>query len=77
MIDVDDKNKAYYYHFDGLGSVVALSNSNGDSCQGYEYSAYGQVLTEPAAACKPENRRRKTEASPQDAFRQIPYCKGR
>jgi RHS repeat-associated protein len=23
--------------------VVALSNSNGDSCQSYEYSAYGQV----------------------------------
>ena len=38
-----DNNKAYYYHFDGLGSVVALSNSNGDSCQSYEYSAYGQV----------------------------------
>jgi len=36
-------NAAYYYHFDGLGSVVALSNSNGDSCQSYEYSAYGQV----------------------------------
>jgi RHS repeat-associated protein len=43
MIDVDDNNAAYYYHFDGLGSVVALSNSNGDSCQSYEYSAYGQV----------------------------------
>ncbi|MFB0552415.1 MAG: RHS repeat-associated core domain-containing protein, partial [Phycisphaerae bacterium] len=38
-----DNNAAYYYHFDGLGSVVALSNSNGDSCQSYEYSAYGQV----------------------------------
>jgi uncharacterized protein RhaS with RHS repeats len=43
MIDVADNNAAYYYHFDGLGSVVALSNSNGDSCQSYEYSAYGQV----------------------------------
>jgi RHS repeat-associated protein len=43
MLDVADNNKAYYYHFDGLGSVVALSNSNGDSCQSYEYSAYGQV----------------------------------
>jgi len=42
-IDVADNNKAYYYHFDGLGSVVALSNSNGDSCQSYEYSIYGQV----------------------------------
>ncbi len=36
-------NAAYYYHFDGLGSVVALSNSDGDSCQSYEYSVYGQV----------------------------------
>ncbi len=43
MIDVADSNAAYYYHFDGLGSVVALSNSNGDSCQSYEYSVYGQV----------------------------------
>jgi len=42
-IDVAGNNAAYYYHFDGLGSVVALSNSNGDSCQSYEYSAYGQV----------------------------------
>jgi len=42
-IDVADNNKAYYYHFDGLGSVVALSDSDGDSCQSYQYSAYGQV----------------------------------
>jgi len=40
---VADNNAAYYYHYDGLGSVVALSNSNDDSCQSYEYSAYGQV----------------------------------
>jgi RHS repeat-associated protein len=38
-----DNNMAYYYHFDGLGSVVALSNSYGNSCQSYEYSVYGQV----------------------------------
>ena len=43
MIDVADSNAAYYYHFDGLGSVVALSDSDGDSCQSYEYSVYGQV----------------------------------
>jgi len=43
MIDVADSNAMYYYHFDGLGSVVALSDSNGDSVQTYEYSAYGQV----------------------------------
>ena len=43
MIDVAANNAAYYYHFDGLGSVVALSDSDGDSCQSYEYSVYGQV----------------------------------
>jgi len=43
---VADNNKAYYYHFDGLGSVVALSNSSGNSVQSYEYSIYGQVAAE-------------------------------
>jgi len=49
MIDVADNNAAYYYHFDGLGSVVALSDSAGDTVQTYEYSVYGQV-----AASEPE-----------------------
>ncbi|MBL7146992.1 MAG: RHS repeat-associated core domain-containing protein [Phycisphaerae bacterium] len=43
MIDVADSNAVYYYHYDGLGSVVALSDSYGNSCQSYEYSAFGQV----------------------------------
>jgi len=46
MIDVADSNAVYYYHFDGPGSVVALSDSDGDSCQSYEYSVYGQVAAE-------------------------------
>jgi len=46
MIDVADSNAVYYYHYDGLGSVVALSNSSGTSIQSYEYSAYGQVAAE-------------------------------
>ena len=43
MIDVADSNALYYYHYDASGSVVALSDSYGDSCQSYEYSAFGQV----------------------------------
>jgi len=43
MIDVVDSNSVYYYHYDGLGSVVALSDSAGDTVQTYEYSIYGQV----------------------------------
>ena len=49
MIDAVDNDAEYYYHRDGLGSVVALSDSNGDTVQTYEYSVYGQV-----AASEPE-----------------------
>ncbi|MCP4263827.1 MAG: RHS repeat-associated core domain-containing protein [Planctomycetes bacterium] len=46
MIDVENSSAVYYYHYDALGSVVALSNSSGNSCQSYEYSIYGQVAAE-------------------------------
>ena len=42
-IDVVGNNAAYYYHYDGLGCVVALSDSDANSVQTYEYSIYGQV----------------------------------
>lgn len=46
MIDVADSNAVYYYHYDGLGSVVALSDTEGDTVQTYEYSIYGHVAAE-------------------------------
>ncbi|HPC96721.1 MAG TPA: RHS repeat-associated core domain-containing protein [Sedimentisphaerales bacterium] len=33
----------YFYHYDALGSVVALSDADGDTVQVYEYDVYGQV----------------------------------
>jgi RHS repeat-associated protein len=33
----------YYYHFDGLGSVIALSDSTGNVVETYAYSPYGKV----------------------------------
>jgi YD repeat-containing protein len=42
MIDVAT-SKYYFYHFDGLGSVVALSDNSGAIVERYEYSAYGQT----------------------------------
>jgi RHS repeat-associated protein len=33
----------YYYHFDALGSVVALTDDEGDTVQVYEYDVYGRV----------------------------------
>jgi RHS repeat-associated protein len=32
-----------YYHFDALGSVVALTNSSGNTVEVYEYDVYGRV----------------------------------
>jgi RHS repeat-associated protein len=48
MIEVAESNAVYYYHYDGLGSVVALSDSSGDTVQTYQYSVYGQVAVEDA-----------------------------
>jgi RHS repeat-associated protein len=33
----------YYYHFDALGSVVALTNSSGNTVEVYEYDVFGRV----------------------------------
>jgi hypothetical protein len=30
MVDVADGNAIYYYHYDGLGSVAAISDGTGD-----------------------------------------------
>jgi len=43
MIEVADNNATYYYHFDALGSVVALTDADANAVQLYEYSVYGQV----------------------------------
>jgi len=35
--------KHYYYHYDGLGSVIAISDQAGNTIEKYEYSVYGEV----------------------------------
>ena len=44
MIDVEHSNAVYYYHFDALGSVVALSNNSGSIAivEKYSYDVYGK-----------------------------------
>lgn len=43
MIDVDGQSETYYYyHFDGLGSVVALSDSSGSIVERYSYDVFGK-----------------------------------
>jgi RHS repeat-associated protein len=38
----------HYYHYDALGSCVAMTNSAGNVTQLYEYSVYGQVAASDA-----------------------------
>jgi RHS repeat-associated protein len=38
----------HYYHYDALGSCVAMTNSAGNVVQLYEYSVYGQVAASDA-----------------------------
>jgi len=43
MINISGQNETrYYYHFDGLGSVIALSNNSGDIVERYSYDVYGE-----------------------------------
>jgi len=42
MIDVADGNKVYYYHFDDLGSVIALTDTSGTFVEYYEYDVFGE-----------------------------------
>jgi len=44
MINIDGPNESwYYYHYDALGSVAALSNSSGALAESYDYSAFGKT----------------------------------
>jgi RHS repeat-associated protein len=43
MIDVQHSSATYYYHYDALGNVVALSNASGSCVETYEYSVFGEV----------------------------------
>ena len=53
MIEVADSNATYYYHYDALGSVIVLSDEDGDTVQTYEYSVFGEVAVEDANHTNP------------------------
>ncbi len=43
MINISGGNETkYFYHFDGLGSVVGLSNSSGTVVERYSYDVFGE-----------------------------------
>ncbi len=50
MIDVDGETETmYWYHCDGLGSVVALSDSSGSIVEAYSYDVFGAVKVHTGA----------------------------
>ncbi len=37
-------NQTYYYHADGLGSIIAITDANGNVVQRYEYDSFGNII---------------------------------
>jgi len=52
LISMNRAGANSYYHFDGLGSVAALSNNSGDIVERYGYDIFGQpqIFIEPETA---------------------------
>ncbi len=44
VISMHRNGQDYYYHHDGLGSVVAISNASNVLIEAYEYDAYGKPM---------------------------------
>jgi len=49
IIDVADNNTVYYYHFDGLGSVAALSDTSANVVETYSYDVFGGTTIKDAS----------------------------
>jgi RHS repeat-associated protein len=53
MIDAADGNRVYFYHFDHLGSTMALTDPNGAVTDSYAYSEYGLLLQHAGTSLQP------------------------
>ena len=51
--DVDQTPSDLYYHFDGLGSVVATTNPSGNVVRRYTYEPYGKELSPSSSDYNP------------------------
>ena len=55
LIEVADNNAVYYYHLDGLGSVVALSHVNRVLVERYTYDIFGRPTIRDANGTESED----------------------
>ncbi len=46
-------NESYFYHFDGLGSTIAITDSSGNVVNRYAYDEHGKVLNQEEAISNP------------------------
>ena len=46
-------NQSYFYHFDGLGSTIAITDSSGNAVNKYAYDEHGNVLNQDEAISNP------------------------
>jgi RHS repeat-associated protein len=46
-------NESYFYHFDGIGSTVAITDSSGNVVNKYAYDEHGKVLNQEEAISNP------------------------
>jgi len=53
LVDLRQGSNRYYYVFDGLGSVVGLTDSAGVLVNGYSYDPYGNILSQTEAVSQP------------------------
>jgi len=50
---ITPSDEAYYYHYDGLGSIVAMTDSDANIVNKYAYDAYGKVVSQVEAVSNP------------------------
>jgi RHS repeat-associated protein len=53
MIDAADGNKVYFYHFDHIGSTLAMTNGNGTVTDAYAYDPHGKLLAHQGNSTQP------------------------
>jgi RHS repeat-associated protein len=50
---ITPSGQAYYYHYDGVGSTIGMSDSLGNIVNKYAYDAFGKVLSQEEAVENP------------------------
>ncbi len=53
LVDERTPSGAYYYLFDGLGSIVGLTDSNGTLVSTYAYDPYGNLTSSTGSVANP------------------------